>query len=134
MTNANTESEWRPFAASTPPDSDVGWKNKNCVYTDLKRQIVLKYDLNTYTDAVVVLHIRANYVIEVSSDAQTWTVAYDYSAHHDTRAGYKDAEAYIGIDSGRFTPSKDAMYIRLRNTDISKGDGAALLDFIVYYK
>ena len=134
VTNANTESEWRPFAHSTPPESDAGWKNKYSIYTDTKRQIVLKYDLNTYKDAVVVLHIRANYVIETSSDGQNWSVLYDYSAHHNVRAGWKEGEAYIGVDSSKYASGKNTMYIRLRNTDVAFGEGAALLDFTVYYK
>lgn len=134
VTNANTEDQWRPFAHSTPADSDAGWRNKYSIFTDTKRQIVLKYDLNTYKDAVVVLHIRANYIIEASSDGQNWKMVYDYSAHHDTRAGWKEAEAHIGVDAAQFAAGKDTMYIRLRNTDATKGEGAALLDFTVYYK
>jgi hypothetical protein len=134
-TNATTEDSWRPFIISSPPAGDAGWIHKSrCIYTDTKRQIVFGFNLKTYPEAVVLMHVDQNYILEVSPNGKDWLIVQDYSAFHDTRAEYKQGEAYIAISSELLPSGTTYMYIRLRNTDITKGNGGALMDFTVFHK
>ncbi len=134
VTNANTESEWRPFAHAMPADSDQGWRNAKCLYTDRKRELVFCFDLNTYRNATVVLHVNQNYIIEVSTNGSNWTEVQNYATYHATRAEYKEGDAYIGVSAEQFAAGATSMYIRIRNTDGTQGYGGALTDFTVYYQ
>ncbi|MBR0442957.1 MAG: hypothetical protein IIX15_01315, partial [Clostridia bacterium] len=135
QTNATTESHWRPFIVSAPGDSDAGWRHATrCIYTDTKREIVFGFNLSVYPEAVVVMHVDQNYILEVSPSGTDWLIVQDYSAFHTERAEYKEGEAYIAISSELLPKGTDIMYIRLRNTDTTKGNGGALLDMTIYHK
>lgn len=105
----------------------------NLKYCDYSAEIVYRFDLKMYPDAVVVLEIMQNYLVQVSADGENWKTVQDYIKM--TGSAIKDSRnaASLAIDSAKYAPKANALYIRLANANPRASWGGAISGFTVYY-
>ena len=89
--------------------------------------------MKRYPYATLTLHVLQNYLMEISPDAESWTLLADYSQGGTvphTRLGNNDADIVV-------TPAMygnwEELYIRIRNTDITQGWGGSISSFTIEY-
>ena len=102
-------------------------------YTDLSMEIVYRFDLSIYRDAVVVATVAQNYFIQVSRDGKTWTTVQDYAAVSGGRMEGDSNATTVGISAEKYAAGADYLYIRFANADTSTGWGTALRKLEIYY-
>lgn len=101
-------------------------------FCDANRELVYKFDLATYPNALVVMDICQNYLVQVSPDHQNWVTVQNYEVASGGRINNDKNPVQLGISALRWTPGAAAMYIRLANTDTTSGFGGAISGFTVY--
>lgn len=102
-------------------------------YTDLANEIVYRFDLSKYKDAVVVATVAQNYFIQVSKDGKTWTTIQDYAAVHGGRMEGDGNATTVGVSAEKYAEGADYLYIRFANADVKTGWGTALRQLEIYY-
>ena len=113
---------------------DTAAPDANGKVCDRQNQVVYRFDLTEYPDAVVVLDVSQNYHIQVSNDGVSWRTVQNYEKDTGTRAGYLQGRARIGVLAQKYAPDADALYIRIAASDVSQGFGAVVFGFTVYYR
>ena len=114
--------------------TDTSNANGDCKFCDLNKELVYRFDLNEYENAVVLLEVCQNYLIEVSSDGKKWAVIQNFEEEHGYRFEGNGNKAKIAVSAEKYAKGKDALYIRIANSDTSKGWGGALTAFTVFYE
>jgi hypothetical protein len=102
-------------------------------YTDLANEIVYRFDLSKYKDAVVVATVAQNYFIQVSKDGKTWTTIQDYAAVHGGRMEGDGNATTVGVSAEKYAEGADYLYIRFANANVKTGWGTALRQLEIYY-
>jgi hypothetical protein len=115
-------------------------------FTDGDRQIVLKIDLNTYKNAIVVLELAQNYDIRVSTDPEIetmdpselygyvgWTKVQDYVEVNGERTTSGSLHHAIAIEANEYTDGADYLYIRIGNCGNTDGHGGSCYNFSIFY-
>ncbi len=103
--------------------------NGSVRYCDLERYVVYRFDLGDDPLAVYSFKVCQNYLCEVSSDGEHWTVLSDYSkigprienASNQTDLTVRPAD--FGFE--------DEFYFRLRNSSPNYGWGGAIISFSI---
>lgn len=116
--------------------SNTASSTDNLRFCDQARQLVYLFSLRGMKSAEYKFQVAQNYILEVSPDGESWTIVADYSQggtvpHLMTGSSNKTV---ITIDP--FAHGCDAtekMYVRLRNTDTSKGFGGCIYYFEMTY-
>ncbi len=107
--------------------------NSNIRYCDRAGQLIYAYDISNMKDADFSLRVSQNYIVEVSDNGEDWFLIADYSqggtVPHLT-TGQNGTTLHITPDDFGFG---ELMYIRIRNTDISKGWGGSISEIIWSY-
>jgi len=118
-------------------------------YCDKERQFVIKIDLKKYKNAIIVMELAQNYHLELSTDPAvettkpedlgtltTWTVVQDYEKVHGQHieVGAGGLHHAVAIESSTWAKDADYLYIRLSNSDPSKGHGGSCYNFTIYYE
>ena len=114
--------------------TDTSSANGDCKFCDLNKAIVYRFDLSKYENAVVLIEVCQNYLIEVSSDGKSWAVIQNFEEEHGYRFEGSGNKAKIAVSAEKYAKGKDALYLRIANSDTSKGWGGALTAFTVFYE
>ena len=126
--NASSEAD-KPFIVK---DTSAALASQK--YTDLSMEIVYRFDLSQYKDAVIVATVAQNYFIQVSKDGKTWTTIQDYAAANGGRLEGDANATTVGVSAEKYAKGADYLYIRFANADTSTGWGTALRKLEIYYK
>ncbi|MBQ7397745.1 MAG: hypothetical protein IJW09_02840, partial [Clostridia bacterium] len=110
-------------AASTPAHK----------YTDLSMEIVYRFDLSKYEDAVIVATVAQNYFVQVSGDGKTWITVQDYAAVNGGRMEGSSNSATVGVAAEKYAPDGEYIYLRFANADVKTGWGTSLSKLEIYY-
>ena len=110
-------------AASTPAHK----------YTDLSMEIVYRFDLSEYEDAVIVATVAQNYFVQVSGDGKTWITVQDYAAVNGGRMEGSSNSATVGVAAEKYAPDGEYIYLRFANADVKTGWGTSLSKLEIYY-
>ncbi len=102
-------------------------------YTDLSNEIIYRFDLSKYKDAVVVATVCQNYFVQVSKDGKNWTTIQDYAAVHGNRIEGASNQTTLGAAAQKYAPDSDYLYLRFANADTSTGWGTGLSQIEIYY-
>jgi hypothetical protein len=125
--NANS-TEDAPFIIK-----DSSAANAELKYTDLSNEIIYRFDLSEYKDAVIVATVSQNYFVQISRDGNTWTTIQDYAAVHGGRIEGGSNKTTVGAAAERYAPGGDTLYLRFANADTGTGWGTALSKLEIYY-
>ena len=122
------------------------WNSGVGHFTDGDRQIVIKVDLNTYKNAIVVLELAQNYDIRVSTDAEIetmdpselysyvgWTKVQDYVEVNGERTTSGSLHHAIAIEVNEYVDGADYLYIRIGNCGNEAGHGGSCYNFTIFY-
>ena len=121
-------------AAFIAPGGDTIGIDKNCKFCDGARSLTYLFDLNVYSDAVVLMKISNNYNLRVSSDGESWTTVQDYvNANGGTRIMNASNKCWIVLDSAALLADATQMYVRMGNSGNAGGYGGAVYEFTVFY-
>ena len=113
---------------------DTAASNASCKYTDLANELIYKFDLYEYSDAVVVATVAQNYLVQVSADGKTWVTVQDFAAVNGGRQDGSGNKATVGVAASKYAPDADYLYLRFANADTDTGWGTALSKIEVYYE
>ena len=100
--------------------------NDGLRFADLEGEVIYKFNISSYNDPNFALSISQNYIIEVSSDGENWTLVADYSEGGTVphvRDGGNSTILNIKPNSYGIT---DDFYFRIRNSDITQGWGGTI--------
>lgn len=124
----------------------ANWNSGVGHYTDGDKQIVLKIDLNTYKNAIIVLELAQNYDIRVSTDSSIetmdpsemydfigWTKVQDYVEVHGERTTSGSLHHAIAIEANAFAEGSDCLYVRIGNCGNTEGHGGSCYNFSIFY-
>ncbi len=114
--------------------TDTAASNASYKYTDLNMELIYRFDLTEYTDAVVVASVCQNYMVQVSADGKKWTTVQDFAAVNGGRRDGSDNKATVGVAASKYAPDADYLYIRFANADTQTGWGTALSKLEIYYE
>jgi hypothetical protein len=114
--------------------TDTAASNASYKYTDLDKELIYRFDLVEYTDAVVVSTVCQNYLVQVSADGKKWTTVQDFAAVNGGRQDGSGNKATVGVAASKYAPDADYLYLRFANADTTTGWGTALSKIEVYYK
>ncbi len=92
-------------------------------------------DLTKYKDAMVTISTGQNYVLEVSTDGESWTELYNYITVKGTPT--KDTQTFYGyaIDSTVYAADADTLYVRVGQAKTTEtGWGGVLQGVTVFYR
>ena len=101
-------------------------------FCDLDGQLVYKFDLNDHKDLSVVFDVFSNYLIEVSDHDGDYVKAYDYRDISDVHITDGSNRTNLKITAADFGITNE-LYVRLSNTDITKGWGGSVVKFTIRY-
>ena len=109
--------------------------NANLRFCDGDRVVIYFFDLADMTSAQINLHVFQNYIVEVSADGEEWEMIADYSkggtVPHLTTGGNNTV---ISVDPFDYDCEDTGVcYIRLRNSDPSKGWGGSISQLVLTY-
>ena len=108
--------------------------NDGLRFCDGDRVLIYYFDLNGLHSAEIQMKVLQNYIVEVSGDAEDWTIVADYSkggtVPHLTTGGNQTT---ITIDPSDYD-CEGACYVRLRNSDPSKGWGGSITNLTFIYQ
>ncbi len=126
-TNANEDFEFISFNTAGSTDS--------LRFCDGDRQIIYMFDVSGMLTADFAFSIFQNYILEVSADGKSWEIVADYSkggtVPHITTGQNKTT---IHIDPFDYSCDESGMcYVRLRNSDTSKGWGGSITQITLNY-
>ena len=100
--------------------------NANIRYADGTGKLIYAFDISNMDNAEFYLSVVQNYIVEVSEDGEDWTLIADYSeggtVPHITTGG-NGKTLQIRPDEYDI---EDVLYIRIRNTDVTKGWGGSI--------
>ena len=102
-------------------------------YCDNDREIIWRIDLERYKDAYFAITIAQNYLLEVSTDGESWTILQDFIKVNGMRINASSNTATFGIDSKIYAKDADFMYVRLSNADPTQGYGGSVSKYEIYY-
>ena len=102
-------------------------------YCDAAREIVWKIDLDRYEEAYFAITVAQNYLLEVSTDGENWTVIQDFIKINGMRINAASNGATYGIDSKVYAKDANCMYVRLSNGDPTQGYGGSVSQYQIYY-
>lgn len=124
----------------------ASWNGGVGHYTDGDKQIVLKIDLNTYKNAIIVLELAQNYDVRVSTlseietmdpselyDYDGWIKVQDYveaNGERNTNGGLHHA---IAIETDYFADGEEYLYVRIGNCGNEGGHGGSCYNFTIFY-
>ncbi|MBQ2881621.1 MAG: hypothetical protein IJE40_05085, partial [Clostridia bacterium] len=100
--------------------------NHGLRFCDLDLQLIYKFDISKYHNVRFSLSVLQNYIVEVSSDNENWTMVADYSqggtVPHVTDGSNLTTLTLYPSDYG----ITENFYFRLRNSDVTKGWGGSI--------
>lgn len=125
-------------AANENADAPFVWRNTSSTaaklkYCDYKAELIYRFNLKAYPDAVVVLEIMQNYLVQISTDGKDWKTVQNYIDMNGSAIKDSRNAASLAIDSAKYAPGADALYVRLANANPSAGWGGAISGFTIYY-
>lgn len=100
---------------------------------DRQKEIIYRFDLEQYSDAVVVLDICQNYLIQVSRDGMSWITVRNSELALGKKVGYKGGASKVGIVASDWLDGAGAMYVRVADADTADGYGAVLSKITIYH-
>lgn len=104
-------------------------------FCDGDRQLIYLFDVSTMLSAKFEFNIFQNYILEVSADGKNWTMIADYSkggtVPHITTGQNKTNISLNPFEYG--CGESGTCYVRLRNSDTSKGWGGSIIQFTLNY-
>lgn len=113
---------------------DTSASNAELKYTDLSNEIIYRFSLTEYKDAVIVATVSQNYFVQVSGDGKTWTTIQDYAAVHGTRIEGGSNKTTVGAAAEKYAFGCDYIYLRFANADTGTGWGTGLSKIEIYYR
>lgn len=113
---------------------DTAASNASYKYTDLDKELIYKFDLSDYSDAVVVATVCQNYLVQVSADGKKWTTVQDFAAVNGGRKDGSGNTATVGVAAAKYAKDADYLYLRFANADTQTGWGTAVSKIEVYYE
>ena len=102
-------------------------------YCDTGRNIVWCIDLEKYPNAYMTLSISQNYLLEVSTDGESWETVQNFITVNGNRITAASNAATFGIDSKVHAKDAEKMYVRLSNADPKAGYGGAITQYQICY-
>ncbi|MBO7295706.1 MAG: hypothetical protein J6V39_00460, partial [Clostridia bacterium] len=114
----------------------TGLANKNCRYCDGNRELVYRFDLTKYQNAVIALQLCQNYRVLISLDGKNYVTVQDWILDgNEWGQILKENMTYVAIDSTLYAKDADALYVKIDNAGTDKQNyGAAIYSFTVYYE
>ncbi len=104
-------------------------------FCDGDRQLIYLFDVSTMLTAEFEFNLFQNYILEVSTDGKKWAMVADYSkggtVPHITTGQNKTNIRINPFDYG--CEETGTCYVRLRNSDTSKGWGGSIIQFTLDY-
>ncbi|MBO5897907.1 MAG: hypothetical protein J6R04_02735, partial [Clostridia bacterium] len=107
--------------------------NADTYFCDNDRKIVWCIDLQKYPGAYMTLSISQNYLLEVSTDGESWETIQNFITVNGNRITAGSNAATFGIDSKVYAKDADKMYVRLSNADPKQGHGGAITQYQIFY-
>ena len=108
--------------------------NDSLRFCDGDRSLIYFFDLSGLHAAEIAMTVFQNYIVEVSSDGEEWEMIADYSkggtVPHLTTGGNNTT---ITIDPKDYD-CDDVCYVRLRNSDPTKGWGGSITNLTFTYQ
>ena len=112
---------------------DTSAATANLKYTDLSNEIIYRFDLSEYKDAVIVATVCQNYLVQVSKDGTSWTTIQDYALVSGGRIEGDSNETTVGAAAEKYANGSNYIYLRFANADTSTGWGTGLSKIEIYY-
>ncbi|MBO5897908.1 MAG: hypothetical protein J6R04_02740, partial [Clostridia bacterium] len=125
--DADPDGEFILVDTSVPSDAKIG---KTC---DRAKEIVYCFDLTTYPNAVAVLDVCQNYLIQVSHDGMGWITVRNSEIALGQKVGYKGGASVVGVVADQWISGADRMYIRVADPDAADGYGPVLSQLTLYH-
>ncbi len=83
------------------------------------------------------MQISQNYLLQVSTDGENWKTVQNFEEVNGYRVTYSSSyqnKVTVGILSEKYAKDADALYVRLANSDATKGMGGGIHRFTIYYQ
>jgi hypothetical protein len=109
--------------------------NSGLRYCDQTGQLIYAFNTKDMLSAIITFTLSQNYILEISTDGVNYEIVADYSQGgkipHLTTGGNN---TNIKVDLFAYGAEEaDVVYVRLRNTDPSKGWGGSIHQFVMEY-
>ena len=107
--------------------------NASIRYCDGAAELVYRFDLDEFDDAMFSCEVINNYVLSISDHDGDYQTIFDYSQISDERAESNNL-AFLNFAPADYGFEDGPLYIRLSNTDPTKGHGGAIYSISIQYK
>ncbi len=116
-------------------DFNTAGADSGCRFCDLNHQLIYVFDVEDMLSGEFTFHVYQNYILEVSADGEEYEIIADYSqggtVPHLTTGGNSKA---ITVDIFDYDVDETGyLYVRLRNSDVSKGWGGSITKIELEY-
>lgn len=124
--------------SSRDADADFIYRNTSTARVAFRQseydtELVYRFDLSELGEAYFDLEVFGNYLIQVSTDDQTYTTVYDYSQISDEYVDSMSNVATLSVFPEDYGATS-TFYIRLANTDPSQQYGGGIRRFSINQK
>jgi len=109
---------------------NTAFANDSLRFADGTTELIYKFNLADFSNPVFTLQVCQNYLIDVSTDGVNFTVTHDYSLINPVHLTTGGNDVLLTFDPDDYG-STDAFYIRIRNTDPTKGWGGSVRMLII---
>ena len=97
-------------------------------------EIVYQFDMDTLGNAFLDFNVFGNYLIQVSTDDQTYTTVYDYREISDVYVGNMQNRTVLSIFPDEHNATSGDFYVRIANTDPLKEYGGGITKLTINTK
>lgn len=104
--------------------------NDSLRFADGAAELIYKFNLSDFSNPGFTLQVCQNYLIDVSTDAINFTVTHDYSLINPVHLTTGGNDVLLTFDPDDYGAT-DEFYIRIRNTDPTKGWGGSVRMLII---
>ena len=102
-------------------------------FCDLDTFLIYRFDLNQYLHATFSFSLVQNYIIEMSEDKENWVLLKDYSEGGTVPHTQRGDNPFVMVVTPDMYGDYSTLYIRLRNSDITKGWGGSISSLEIQY-
>jgi hypothetical protein len=109
---------------------NTAFANDSLRYADGAAELIYKFNINEFSNPTITLQVLQNYLIDVSADGVNYTVTHDYSLINPVHLTTGGNDVLLIFDPDDYSAEQE-FYIRIRNTDPTKGWGGSVRTLII---
>ncbi len=114
-------------------ESNTAAANASLRFCDGAGILVYRFDTSEYLKGTYTFNILQNYIFEISPNGKDWTLLADYSEGGTVPHLQTGNNPYAMVVTPEMYAGFTTLYVRLRNTDTSKGWGGSITSFQIDY-